>query len=51
MFNKNKSYYCGNGNDFFGNEYSKKLDILYNSIQNYKEFDYQLIYSLEKVNT
>ena len=50
MFNNNKSYYCGNGNDFFGNEYSKKLDILYNSIQNYKEFDYQLIYSLKKVN-
>ena len=50
MFNKDKSYYCGNGNEFFGNEYSKRLDMVYNSIENYKEFDYQLIYSLEKVN-
>jgi hypothetical protein len=50
MFNNDKSYYCGNGNDFFGNDYFKRLNVVYDSIQNYKEFDYELIYSLEKVN-
>jgi len=50
MFNKNKSYYCGNGNDFFGKEYSQRLDVVYQSIKNYNDFDYKLIYSLERVN-
>lgn len=49
MFNKNKSYYCGNGNDFFGNEYSEKLEQAYQSIQNYIKFDYNIVYSLDKV--
>jgi GDP-L-fucose synthase len=50
MFNNDKSYYCGNGNDFFGNEYSKKLEKVYQSVENYIDFDYKIIYSLDKVN-
>jgi hypothetical protein len=50
MFSNNKSYYFGNGDEFFGNAYSKRLEMVYDSIQNYKEFDYELIYSLKKVN-
>jgi len=46
----NKSYYCGNGNEFFGNEYSKRLEEAYNGILNYKDFDYQIIYSLNAVH-
>ena len=50
MFNNDKSYYCGNGNDFFGKEYSERLENVYQSIENYIDFDYKLIYSLERVN-
>lgn len=50
MLDLNKSYYCGNGNEFFGNEYSTKLDIAYKEVENYTEFDYDIIYSLEKVH-
>lgn len=50
MINLNKSYYCGNGDKFFGEQYSKKLDIVYDSIKNYNEFDYQIVYSLDRVN-
>jgi len=50
MFDENKSYYCGNGNEFFGNEYSEKLETAYQSIKNYIDFEYELIYSLKKVN-
>lgn len=50
MIDLNKSYYCGNGNEFFGKEYSEKLEIAHKSIQNYTEFDYEIIYSLEAVH-
>ena len=50
MFNNDKSYYAGNGNEFFGKEYSERLEKVYQSIENYIDFDYKLIYSLERVN-
>ena len=50
MFNNDKSYYAGNGNEFFGKEYSERLEKVYQSIENYIVFDYKLIYSLERVN-
>lgn len=45
-----KSYYCGNGNEFFGNEYSKRLEEAYNGVLNYKDFNYQIVYSLNAVH-
>jgi hypothetical protein len=50
MLDLNKSYYCGKGDDFFGEKYSTKLEIVYNNIKNYDECDYQIVYSLDIVN-
>lgn len=50
MLDLNKSYYCGNGNDFFGNEYSERLETAYTGVLQYKNFDYQIVYSLNAVD-
>lgn len=45
-----KGYYNGSGIEFFGKEYELLLNQYLDKIINYKEFEYQIVYSLKEVH-
>jgi hypothetical protein len=49
MLYKGIGYYAGSGLEFFGKSYELLLNQYLNKIIDYKEFEYQLVYSLEEV--
>jgi Rps23 Pro-64 3,4-dihydroxylase Tpa1-like proline 4-hydroxylase len=49
MLYTNKGYYAGSGLEFFGKSYELLLNQYLTKIIDYKEFEYQIVYSLKEV--
>ena len=50
MLYTNKGYYAGSGLEFFGKSYELLLNKFLSKIIDYKEFQYQIVYSLKEVH-
>lgn len=50
MVHIGKGYYAGNGLEFFGKSYEMILNQYVNTLSDYKDREYQIIYSLDRVN-